>query len=233
MKNIAIMQPTYLPWIGYFAMIDRVDEFVFLDSVQFEHRSWQQRNQIKSANGALWLSIPVQIKGNRDAAIKDMQIQEPENTIKKHWSSITQNYSKAPYYKKYAPDLATIMQEAARKGIGALNSEIIIWFCNKIGIETPILYASRTNASGKKAELLANICIERGADHYLSAPGSREYIEESSDFSDKGIDVSYHKYDHPVYKQLYPPFLPYMSILDLLMNCGTESLAILRSGIKT
>ncbi len=226
------MQPTYLPWIGYFAMIDRVDEFVFLDSVQFEHRSWQQRNRIKTANGPAWINVPAQVKGNRDATIAGMQVAEREKFLQKNIGAIRQSYGKAAYFKAYADALFAHIEAGSAEGVGALNMALITWLCQCFGITTPLLRSSALNAAGKKAELLADICGIREARHYLSAPGSKDYIGASDDFEKAGIEVSYHTYEHPVYGQLYPPFEPYMSAIDLLFNCGPESLETLRSGVR-
>ncbi len=231
--TIAIMQPTYLPWIGYFAMIDRVDEFVFLDSVQFEHRSWQQRNRIKTASGPAWINVPAQIKGNRDTLISDIQIADREKFLQKNIGAIRHSYEKAPFFKEHGEPLFTLLETASVKGIGPLNIALITWLCGVFGIVTPLLQSSGLGASGKKATLLADICRTRGSKDYLSAPGSKDYIDASDDFDKAGIAVHYHVYDHPVYPQLYPPFEPYMSAIDLLFNCGPDSLKILRSGVSS
>ena len=232
MKTVAIMQPTFLPWIGYFALIDRVDEFIFLDNVAFDHRSWQQRNQIKTPSGAAWLSVPVQTKGQSGQLIKDVAIQyESGNPFDKIAKTIHHNYSKTPFYAKYAPPLMEIF---ARKpqNLKDLNIGIIEVFCGFIGIRKNFYESSAMKAQGTKADLLAEICEERGASAYISPPGSKAYLDASDAFKEKGIPVLYHEYNHPPYSQLYGDFLPYMSIIDLLFNEGERSAHILKSGVK-
>lgn len=232
MKTIAIMQPTYLPWIGYFAMIDRVDEFVFLDSVQFEHRSWQHRNKIKSSVGVQLLTVPVQIKGNRSARIADMKILKDEEFQRKHLASIEHSYNKTDFYSDYAEEFKRLMNLHCGGTIADLTIALTMFLANALGIRTPMLRASTMNTAGRRAELLSNICKERGADRYLSAPGSRDYLEMSDDFERNKISVRFHEYAHPVYRQLYGEFTPYLSIVDLLFNCGSDSLAILKAGVR-
>lgn len=232
MKTIAIMQPTFLPWIGYFALIDRVDEFVFFDHVQFEKRSWQQRNNIKTANGALMLSIPVVSKGKQEQLIKDAEIlyEGNKSPLDKIIKSIEMSYTKAPFYKQYA-DMVFHFFENCPSHIADMNINIIQFICSEIGIKTPFIKSSDKMAEGQKDVLLANICEEQDATHYISPPGSKDYLEPSSVFNDRGIELSYHYYNHPTYSQLHGDFVPYMCILDLLFNEGDNSLNIIRQGL--
>jgi hypothetical protein len=231
MSLIAIMQPTYLPWLGYFAMIDRADRFVLLDNVQFARRSWQSRNQIKTANGPQWLSVPVFSGGKRDQLIREVDIERGRDFPHAHVRALELNYRKTPFYGRYAERPAAELT-AERAKLCDLTSGLIRWLCGEFGIETPITSASSLAAEGSKADRLANICAELGAKAYLSAPGSQDYIEESDAFEQAGIAVHYHHYEHPSYPQPYGDFLPFMSAVDLLFNCGPESLSIIRGGVK-
>ncbi len=232
MKSIAIMQPTFLPWIGYFAMIDRVDDFVFLDNVAFDHRSWQQRNRIKTAQGASWLTVPVQAKGNRGQLVKDTQIQyDGGNPLEKIAKTLEHTYGKAAFYREYAPKIIAIFESKPKK-INDLNVALIEYFCDAFEIKKKFSSASDLKADGAKADLLANICEEKGADLYISAPGSREYLEESDVFERKNIPYAYHEYKHPQYVQMHGEFIPYMCAADLLFNEGPKSLKIIRSGMQ-
>lgn len=228
--KIGIMQPTFLPWIGYLGMIHSVDQFVFLDNVQFNKRSWQQRNKIKTSSGEFFLTVPV-FKGKREDLIKDVLINTEHFEIEKLLQTITQNYSKAPYFHDYFAEVKNIFLKK-HTSLCELNIELIEYFTRIIGIKTPLRRSSSLRAMGTKAELLSNICVELGSSLYLSAPGSKEYIEESTFFQDKNIDVIYHNYEHPRYRQLNGEFRPYMCILDLLFNEGKESLSIILSGYK-
>lgn len=232
MKTIAIMQPTFLPWIGYFSLIDRVDEFVFLDNVQFDKRSWQQRNRIKTPQGPIWLTVPVVTKGRSDQLIQDVEIlrdpgKEPFHKIK---AAIAHNYKKAKYYDDYADDFGAHLSEGETH-LAHVNQAIIQWVCKILDIETRFFRASALNVTGKKEDLLVDICKERGADRYISPPGSKAYLDESDAFDIAGVQLSYHEYEHPSYSQLYGDFEPYMCIADLLFNEGPGSTQIIKRGL--
>tara|TARA_R110002126_G_scaffold291807_1_gene459776 strand:+ start:232329 stop:233036 length:708 start_codon:yes stop_codon:yes gene_type:complete len=231
MKSIAIMQPTFLPWLGYFALIDSVDEFVFFDHVQFEKRSWQQRNKIKTANGPIWLSVPVSTKGKQFQTIQDTEIlyEGDKNPLDKITKSIELNYQKAPFYQDYADDIFSAFA-AKPQYISELNQTIIKYICHEIGIQTPFINSSSLDVSGKKDILLVDICQAREATHYISPPGSKVYLDESDAFEGNNIHLSYHEYIHPEYAQLHDGFEPYMCILDLLFNEGPESKHIIQRG---
>jgi len=230
-KTIAIMQPTFLPWLGYFALLDRVDEFVFFDHVQFEKRSWQQRNKIRTHDGEMWLSVPVSNKGKREQSIRDTEIMYDgkRSPLTKLMSSIEMNYKNTPFYSHYADDLNSFFMQEPEK-INDLNQNIISWICQKLDINTPCIQSSNLNVSGTKADLLVNICRKRNATNYISPPGSKVYLDESSAFESAGITISYFDYNHPKYAQLHGDFLPYMCILDLIFNAGPSSAEIIRSG---
>ena len=222
------MQPTFLPWIGYFAMIDRSDVFVFLDSVQFAKRSWQQRNQIKTASGAQWITMPVASSGRRDQLIKDALISKEGDPSKKLINAIKTNYSQAPYFKKYSERLFEEIRKE-QENLCSLNIGITRLILEILGLGgKSLLRSSEMPVSGAKADLLVSICRHLGFERYLSAPGSREYIEESQAFEPTGIQVDYHEYEHPVYRQLFGEFVPYMSVIDLFFNDG--ALENLRKG---
>ncbi len=232
MKSIAIMQPTFLPWIGYFALIDRVDEFVLFDHVQFEKRSWQQRNKIKTPSGPQWLSVPVMTKGKQDQSICETQIlyEGNKNPLDKIMKSIEMNYAKAAHYRQYAPQLEFFFHEKPLH-ISKLNESIIKWICSILNINTPFINSSALNAAGTKDELLLDICKKRNCTHYFSPPGSKSYLEGSDIFEKAGIPILYHNYKHPQYSQLHGDFEPYMCILDLLFNEGARSAEIIRKGL--
>ena len=227
----AIMQPTYLPWIGYLAMIDRVDVFVFLDSVAFSDRSWQQRNYIRAGDEKRLLTVPVLKKGRRGQAIRDVEISPDGAFPGDHIRAIERAYAKAPYFDAYAPALFEIMErEHAR--LCDMTLAVTRWLMAGFGLDTPTMRSSEIAVDGAKADLLADICRELGADRYLSAPGSRDYIEESEAFEQAGIAVEYHHYDHPEYSQIGDGFIPYLGSIDLLFNEGGErGAAILRAGV--
>jgi WbqC-like protein family len=229
-KSAAIMQPTFLPWIGYFGLMASVDLFVFLDDVQFDKRSWQQRNRIKTLNGVIWLTVPVLTKGRRDQTIAEAEIQPDAKFPEAMWRTIEMNFAKASYAPRYLPALHDIMQ-AHGKRIGELNIAIIEWMAGEFGIATPTVRSSQTPVASAKADRLVDLCQAHGVTDYLSPPGSKAYLDDSNAFSDTGIALDYFDYVHPEYTQQHGPFEPYMCALDLLVNEGPMAGDILRSGV--
>ena len=227
MKTIAIMQPTYLPWMGYFDMIAQVDCFVFLDSVQFNKRSWQQRNRIKGHDGVLWLTVPVLTKGRRYQRIFEVVIAPTQDFQKEHVKTIRHVYRTAPYFAQYFDELTSVLLEPQQLLVD-LNIELIGRFCSKLGIGTDMMLSSSLDVEGKNVELLVDICKALKADRYLSATGSKDYIDENNLFASSDIDLIYHDYQHPEYRQLYEGFVSHLSVLDILFNEGPSSLSIIR-----
>jgi hypothetical protein len=229
-KRVAIMQPTYLPWIGYFGLMQSVDLFILLDVVQFARRSWQQRNQIKTPNGALWLSVPVQSKGKREQLISDVEIDYDHDFPRGHQKTLEMNYKKSIHFDLYAPRLFEILN-TDNQYLSELTISLIHWFRNTLGITTEIRLASEFIKTGVKADLLASICEQVGATEYVSPPGSKDYLDESTAFSERNIEVSYFHFNHPEYTQRFGAFMPYMSVIDLLFNCGKESLSLIKQNL--
>lgn len=223
-----IMQPTYLPWIGYFDLMDSADIFVLLDTVQFEKQSWQQRNKVKTVDArTIWLTVPV-LQGMQQK-IKDVQIKESTPWRRKHWGTISQYYKYAPYWKLYNEELAELYSREWSL-LFDWNAAVLTFLKEKFGITTEIVPASEIPVSGDRVGLLVNICHYLKADVYLSPVGSANYIEENNIFSSQGISLIYQKYTHPIYNQIYGNFISHLSAIDLLFNEGPASLEIIRSG---
>lgn len=231
-KTAVIIQPTYLPWIGYFDLIDQSDVFVLFDSVQFVKRSWQQRNRIKTSKGTTWLTVPVYSKGKFEQKISEVLINQTRGFIKDHCQSLYHNYTKAPYFKKYFPQLVSIYEKRHER-LSELNLNLISFFMDQLGISTPLLKSSNLAVAGRKSTLLINLCRKLHISQYLSPIGAKAYIHSNHEFKISGIDLRFHDYVHPAYSQLFGGFIPYLSIVDLLFNEGNRSLTIVRSGRKT
>jgi hypothetical protein len=229
--QIGIMQPTYLPWIGYFDMIDQVDTFVLLDHVQFSKQSWQQRNRIKTPNGLEWLTVPVDVKGKSRQAIVEVRL-HAAHFAKKHVHALEMHYARAAYGAAFLRELADLLlREPPWESLAELNVALIGWLCRALGILTPVVRSSTLSPQGERTEALVSICQQLGGTQYLSALGSAEYLlGDLHVFEVAGIPVTFHHYVHPRYTQLYPPFVPYASAIDLLCNEGPGALAVLRSG---
>jgi hypothetical protein len=227
MTRVAIMQPTYLPWSGYFGLMQSVDVFVLLDSVQFARRSWQQRNQIKTANGAQWLSVPVQSKGKREQLICEVELDKSSGFPATHRRSIEMSYAKTPHFKQYADTLLPLLDNGSPM-LADLTIGLILQMKAQLGITTRVLRSSELDGSGAKADLLASLCKQIGAATYVSPPGSKDYLDESDAFENIGVPVQYFEFKHPEYPQPFGEFLPYMSIIDMLFNCGEHSSALIQ-----
>lgn len=231
----AIMQPTFLPWIGYFDLIDQVDNFVFFDDAQVLKRSWGVRNRVLGSQGETFLTVPlVGHSQNADCSFANTAVDPAEKWRKSHLSTIRHAYAKAPFF---APVFA-MMEElyaANYPTIGALNMAFIETVAARIGIETPFVRSSQlVGVEGRKDQRLLSICKAIGADTYLSAQGSAAYLEQGREggaFAGSGVELRYHNFAHPLYPQSGDGFVSHMSIVDMLMYCGFGStLEIIRSG---
>jgi WbqC-like protein len=232
--KVAISQPTYLPWLGYFDLIDQVDCFILLDTVQFEKRSWQQRNRIKGPTGLEWLSVPVISHGRFSQSIIEVEIHEA-GFWRKHLDVVQLNYRHSPFFSCYFPELEeTLCQSAAASCLAEVNVGLICWFCRLLGIQTSLRRSSLMGQAGRRSELLVNLIRVLNGSYYLSPLGSAAYLlNDLQQFSSAGIEVGFQNYPHPQYTQQFPPFCPYASVLDLVFNEGPRSLEIIRSGRET
>jgi len=226
--RLAISQPTYLPWIGYFDLIDQVDKFVLLDDAQFERRSWDQRNRIKSPTGLQWVTVPVHNRGRREQRLCEVEICD-RRFWEKEVRSIEARYGEAPYFEIYFPRLKELHSEAGLKLVD-LNLALIKWISSELGLTTPMVRSSSLNVDGRRSGRLAAMCKLLGATDYVSPRTALYLLEDLRIFAESGIKVWFHNYTHPEYKQRFPPFCAYASVLDLLFNEGPRSLEIIRSG---
>jgi hypothetical protein len=224
--SLSINQPAYLPWLGYFHRIAISDAHIVLDHVQLEKNSFTNRNKVRTPEGWCWLTVPVQTAGRfGDLPIKQVEIANQKPWAPKHWQTLRLNYSKAPFFDEYAGFFESIYARRWEK-LAELAHEITAYLLNAFGIGTKLYFSSEMSASGKKGELVLNLCRELGATMYISGMLGRNYLQEEL-FVQHGIAVRYDEYRHPVYPQVYPGFEPYMAAIDLLFNCGPASLEIM------
>ncbi len=225
------MQPTYLPWIGYFDLMDAVDVFVFLDNVQFSRQSWHHRNRIKTAKGLQFLTVPVRHTGRFGQSIESVALAD-EGFARRHLAAIEQSYGRAAAFDDYFPGFAACLTGGvASHKLAHLTISLIEWMTGALGLSARHVLASTLKIKGKRTELISAICEELGAKSYLSPVGAVEYLAQEHDaFDRRGIEIRIQNYLHPVYPQLYPPFASHAAAIDLLFNVGTDSPAILRSG---
>jgi len=223
--RVTILQPSYLPWLGFFEQMSRSDKFVLLDDVQYTRRDWRNRNRIRVRENWIWLTVPVQQKSRFSQSLLETRI---DNSAwrRKHLETLRQHYCKAPFFEKYFPRCQQVY-EKDWTFLFDLCLETINLIKEEMGIETPLLRSSEMKPGGEKTERLVSICRELGATHYLSGESGSNYIAEE-DFSSQGIALEYQNYEHPVYPQRYTGFVPHLSAIDLLFNCGEQSLGILK-----
>lgn len=230
-KRCVILQPTFLPWAGFFDLIDQSDIFVILDDVQFSKQSWQQRNQVRGPSGLSMLSVPVKTAGKGPQAINNVEITDTQSIVK-ILRTIKSYYARAPYLKFYFPEFERISLESAQTGkISELNISIIKWMMHVLGLNKTTVRSSTLSASASRGEYVAEICKEVGATEYISPVGAEDYLNEDRIYFEKNlISVKLQNYEHPQYKQCFTPFIPYASALDLIFNTGPNALSILRNG---
>lgn len=221
-----IHQPNYIPWLGFFHKIAQSDVFVSLDIVQFTKNSFQNRNRIKTANGEMWLTVPVLTKNRFGQLTNEIEINNSAKWGKKHWESIRQNYCKAKYFKSCSEFFENVYMNEKFTKLIDLNETILKFIIKTLGIQAKFIKASSLDIRGKSTDLLIEICKAVGADTYLSGPSGKKYLEEQR-FRDESIQLIYDDFHHPIYDQLFGPFLPHLSIIDLMFNCGPRSLDIL------
>lgn len=226
--RIGILQPGYLPWLGFFEQVYKSDVFIIYDDVQYDKHGWRNRNRIKSANGIQWLTVPVLTTGKNKPLIKDVMIDNHLNWQKKHITSIRNNYGKAEYFKDYIEIFDKVYSKKWDFLID-LDIELIDRLCKALGLNRQIRFSSELGICGDRIQRLIGICKLFNADVFYEGESGKNYIDEEN-FKNEGITIEYQTYHHPTYKQLYGDFIPYMSIIDLLFNEGDKSLQIL-SGI--
>lgn len=229
------MQPTYFPWIGYFELIDSVDKFVFLDHVKLVKGSWHTRNRIKTSQGQVYLSIPIQrIKNKEQTNINEAIVSTTIPWRDKHLKTIEQSYAKSDYKKEVFPFVRDTLEKESTHLVD-ITANIIKNISRRIGIETQFYLSSELEGvSGTKDKMVACIVDAIGCDEYLSPFSAGEYIEQGAPggaFTSNNIRLTYQNYEHPIYKQLHGSFRSHMAILDLLFNEGfTRALSIIRRG---
>tara|TARA_B100000029_G_scaffold266572_1_gene262481 strand:- start:2264 stop:2947 length:684 start_codon:yes stop_codon:yes gene_type:complete len=218
MTCVSISQPTLFPWIGYFNIIKNSDVFIFLDNVKFEKRSWQMRNRLKSIQAEreepVWINIPTTIK-NSNIILNDVKIDNSQNWKRRHLQSFRVNYGKNFQNLEFLVN----MYEQEWEKLVDFNINFITNCCEFLGIHTKLFRASEQDVVGSKSGLLLNICKKFNATEYLSTIGAKDYLENDKDlFLKENIEIKYHEYLQPKYKQNGKKFLEKLSILDLLFN---------------
>lgn len=222
---LAAHQPIFLPWPGFFHKAAHSDHLVLLDDVQFPRgRTWLTRNRLKNETGELWLTVPVMRKHRGLQAIRNVEIQNDTVWRKKHLGGMRQNYVHAPYFADYVPGIEAIYQRHHTQLV-EFTIALIRFLLDALSISTPMIRQSELGVTGKGTNLLAGLCERLGADRFLTLSTAEKHIETGI-LRERGIEPVYASFRPPVYPQLWGYFVYNLSTLDLLLNCGPRSRAI-------
>lgn len=221
-RTVAIVQPNYIPWLGYFDLIRQSDVWVWYDDVQYTRRDWRNRNRVARGGEPLWLTIPVKSKGRYEQRIRDVEIDCEQRWIDRHLKTLRSCYARAPFFDRVEPLLAGALQ-AEHRYLTDLTISLNESICALLHIAPRFLRSSRlTSAVAERQERLIAICRAAGGTTYLSGPAARAYIEPRR-FADAGIELRYIVYDYPPYPRGSYAFVPNLSIVDALAWIGPEA----------
>jgi hypothetical protein len=220
--RVCIIQSCYIPWKGFFDLVGRAGLYVVLDGAQYAKRHWHNRNRIMTANGSMWLTIPVSTKSRFEQPIDEVGFAEP--WAEKHWRSIELAYRRAPYFAGEAPALKALYEEAGRLDrLTDVNELFLRALMARLGVATRLARDGDFSPEGRRTERLLDICRKAGATHYLSGPSARDYLDEEP-FRAAGISVEWMQYGpYPTYPQNGPAFDPFVSVIDLLFALGPSA----------
>jgi len=222
---VTIHQPNYLPWPGFFHKWLLADAFVILDTVQYHKNEWQNRNRIKTANGAQWLTVPVGYRFPQ--RIREVGI-APGNWARKQSAAIEQAYARAPHLDDYWPDLKAVLQQPWER-LADLNIAVIRLLGGMLGCTAPLHLASQMSTSSEDPSgRLVSLCRELGATAYLSGSEGRGYLERQQ-FADAGLELWFQEVEGPRYAQLHGAFVSHLSVIDMLFNLGPGTTDMVRS----
>lgn len=224
---VGIHQPHYLPWLRYFEKIDACDAFILLDTVQFTKNGWQNRNKIKSAQGPLTLTVPIHAR--HDTRIADVAIDSSQPWQHRHYKSIEQNYARAPHFPRVVEALEPFFRQSW-ESLAELNRAMLDAWLKLLGITTSVHLASDLDVQGSATERLVNLVKAVGGDAYYSGAYALDVYLDEQALEHAGVELRLQQWSAPVYPQQYDGFIPDLSVLDLMMNVGPDSLAVIRAG---
>lgn len=209
-------------------MMQRVDEFVLYDDAQYTRRDWRNRNQIKTKDGLLWLTIPVEVKGQYDQPIKDVRISDPR-WADRHFKTIASSYARAPHFRDYRDAVEDLYRGSTSSRLSEINGRFLAAIARLLGITTRLSTSMDYQLPRGRVERLLGLCLQAGATTYVSGPSARGYLDAAA-FAAAGIEVAYMDYSgYPEYTQLHPPFTHQVSILDVLLSTGPNARSCITS----
>jgi hypothetical protein len=222
--TVVILQPFYLPYCGVFELVRMADVFVFYDDVKVSRQNWQTRNQIKTARGIQWLVVPV--LGSDGSTVGAARINENEPWRRKHRAAVEQAYAKAPH-RAFVLDALEPFWARAWDTLAELNIATFTRLCALMDVDARFVRSSELDVPGAGSQRVLDICRALGATRYLSGPAARAYLDERS-FAAAGVELCYHRFEHPRYAQLHGEFVPNLSVVDVLANEGRRASSIVR-----
>jgi hypothetical protein len=222
---VVVLQPGYLPWLGFFDQMSRADVFVYYDDVQYDKHGWRNRNRIKTPHGPQWLTVPVRHGGLGSPRILDVEIDNRGPWARKHVASIRHAYARAPYVDDYMPTIDEVLSRGWTRLVD-LDVTLVSAMAAMFGLAPTVVRSSELGIDGTRSDRLVRICQHFAAATYLSGDAARDYLDVGL-FERHGIAVEWQAFAHPVYPQQHGAFMPFLSALDLLLNCGPDSRRIL------
>ena len=225
----AVVQPSYLPWRGYFHMIEKADVFVFYDDVQYDKHGWRNRNRIKTAGGTRWLTVPVAAGGNVVTGLPINEVLIADHRwAAKHLATISQAYARAPHVDRCI-DLLAPHLTSEQDRLADLTIASTIALAQELGLDRTFVRSSQLGLSGDRMARLLAVLQSVGATHYISGPAAKAYLDEGA-LAEAGISVEYMSYDYPEYGQVHPPYDPQVSVIDLLAMEGDRAPSLIWDG---
>lgn len=214
-------QPNFMPYSGFFSKAMLADIFAITDNLQYVVREWQNRNRIRVRNGWEWLTVPVLTKNHFKKTISEICVNNKQAWRRKHWRKLLINYGSSPFFETYEKFFEKLYSQEW-KNLAELNETIILYIFKELNVNAKVVRTSGQNISGQKTDFLINLCTRFGADTYLSGPGGKAYVDEGK-FEDHGIRLVYQDYSPQIYGQRYEPFIPDLSVIDMMFNCGSDA----------
>ena len=225
MTTLVVLQPSYIPWLGFFDQVRRSDYFVYYDDAQYDKHGWRNRNRIKAAAGPVWLTVPVRTRGRMGQQINEVEIANGTPWARKHLKSIEEAYARAPHCAAYLSPLAELLGRHWER-LAELDIAVCKLMCSWFGLDRPMVRASELEIEGDRNDRLLAFCQHFGADTYLSGDAARSYLDVGL-FSAHGIRVEWQNFQHPEYPQQHGLFVSHLSALDLVLNVGDQCAAVL------
>jgi WbqC-like protein family len=223
--RVGMIQSNFIPWRGYFDFIDDCDLFLYYDDVQYTHRSWRNRNLIKTDRGPMWLSVPV--VHDQGTLIQDARIDYGTRWLDKHIRTLTLAYKKARHFAQYADQFFDLLR-GRPETISELNVRTCGWIMSQLGIHTQTRMSREFGIAGGRNDRPLLIARHLAATSYLSGPTAKPYTDKEG-FRAAGIALEFKVYDYPEYPQLHGAYEPNVTVLDLLFNCGPDAPRYLKS----